>query len=313
MGFFATNAACPPARTSGSLHLRSPVSPKPHTRATAMQGTGLRFYEPSLGRWMNRDPIGSPGRTLYAFLANNPTRLTDAEQGRSPAESLGSQPTAADPTSAQPWGRPEEAGVCGGEFAFENEKNRLYESVLHSAGCCKAKRIEYVDPVPPPAYQGKEEDKKYEQGVGKTEVPQSMYWVAHYHSYKLSGAGPGDDYDECEYQQVVVSCIRLSPATPGAPEGNWTRIIWDPDFKPGTRAPKDGGPSGTYDRWRSIDKGPFEEHRYAFVWITNPWPNDGAEHVGHPPYATLEVYGKTPDFHSLGSRGWFWSKTTCRP
>jgi RHS repeat-associated protein len=37
-----------------------------------------RFYDPDLGRWLNRDPSGeSGGLNLYAYGANNPSNLTD--------------------------------------------------------------------------------------------------------------------------------------------------------------------------------------------------------------------------------------------
>src|SRR5262245_19296264 len=37
------------------------------------------FYDPSLGRWINRDPIeeGSGGPNLYQFVRNNVTDLVD--------------------------------------------------------------------------------------------------------------------------------------------------------------------------------------------------------------------------------------------
>jgi len=40
---------------------------------------GYRSYNPSTGRWLNRDPIGERGgRNLYGWLANNPVNLFDA-------------------------------------------------------------------------------------------------------------------------------------------------------------------------------------------------------------------------------------------
>jgi RHS repeat-associated protein len=40
---------------------------------------GLRWYEPSLGRWLNRDPIGvAGGSNVYAYLGNNPFGGWDA-------------------------------------------------------------------------------------------------------------------------------------------------------------------------------------------------------------------------------------------
>jgi hypothetical protein len=41
-------------------------------------GIGHRFYNPSLGRWVSRDPIGERGGTgLYALLANDPITAID--------------------------------------------------------------------------------------------------------------------------------------------------------------------------------------------------------------------------------------------
>ena len=37
-----------------------------------------RAYDPDLGRWLNRDPLGEPGGlNLYRYGANNPSNLTD--------------------------------------------------------------------------------------------------------------------------------------------------------------------------------------------------------------------------------------------
>ena len=39
---------------------------------------GLRFYDPSLGRWISQDPAGSfDGPNLYSYLHNNPINQTD--------------------------------------------------------------------------------------------------------------------------------------------------------------------------------------------------------------------------------------------
>jgi RHS repeat-associated protein len=39
---------------------------------------GYRFYDPSLQRWLNRDPVGEPGGVnLYRFVRNQPTFQTD--------------------------------------------------------------------------------------------------------------------------------------------------------------------------------------------------------------------------------------------
>jgi RHS repeat-associated protein len=55
MGYFLTNAAdnAPPAN--------SHATPKTHTPGPQVQERGLRYHSPSLGRWINRDPIGEWG------------------------------------------------------------------------------------------------------------------------------------------------------------------------------------------------------------------------------------------------------------
>ncbi len=40
---------------------------------------GLRYYNPSMGRWLSRDPIGeNGGRNLYGFVSNSPLVYYDA-------------------------------------------------------------------------------------------------------------------------------------------------------------------------------------------------------------------------------------------
>ena len=41
-------------------------------------GSGFRFYDPSLQRWINQDPIGEAGGiNLYGFVGNDPVNLVD--------------------------------------------------------------------------------------------------------------------------------------------------------------------------------------------------------------------------------------------
>ena len=51
MGYHLTTSPDQPAT-------RSHASPKTHTPLPRLQERGHRFYMPSLGRWVNRDPIG---------------------------------------------------------------------------------------------------------------------------------------------------------------------------------------------------------------------------------------------------------------
>ena len=75
MGFFAKNVAC-------SSATQPPVKAKAHTRSPALQGTGTRLYEPTIGRWCSRDPLEEDGgMALYAFLENNSPNAVDPDGG----------------------------------------------------------------------------------------------------------------------------------------------------------------------------------------------------------------------------------------
>ncbi|MBR1608417.1 MAG: RHS repeat-associated core domain-containing protein, partial [Kiritimatiellae bacterium] len=53
-------------------------STKPYDPETSLYCYGYRFYSPSLGRFLNRDPIEeSGGANLYAFCANDPVSRVD--------------------------------------------------------------------------------------------------------------------------------------------------------------------------------------------------------------------------------------------
>jgi RHS repeat-associated protein len=71
MGFFLT--------ASGDWSAAKPlVEPKTHGPFSRVKDRGLRFYSPSLGRWLSRDPIGEEGgRNLYSFVKNAPVNLVD--------------------------------------------------------------------------------------------------------------------------------------------------------------------------------------------------------------------------------------------
>ncbi|MBT7065954.1 MAG: hypothetical protein HN919_06610 [Verrucomicrobia bacterium] len=45
---------------------------KPHTPESRLKLSGFRYYDPELGRWVNRDPLGERGGTnIYASVGNN--------------------------------------------------------------------------------------------------------------------------------------------------------------------------------------------------------------------------------------------------
>ena len=63
----------------------APVTSQTHTPVSLVQVSGLRYYSPGLGRWLNRDPIGEHGgENLCRFVLNRPTTLIDV-LGREPA------------------------------------------------------------------------------------------------------------------------------------------------------------------------------------------------------------------------------------
>jgi RHS repeat-associated protein len=53
-------------------------STKAYDPQTGLSYYGYRFYSPSLGRWLTRDPLGETGGiNLYAYVQNNPVNLLD--------------------------------------------------------------------------------------------------------------------------------------------------------------------------------------------------------------------------------------------
>ena len=52
--------------------------PTPTATASGMRFYGFRYYSPSLGRWMSRDPLGELGaRNLFLFVHNNSVNSVD--------------------------------------------------------------------------------------------------------------------------------------------------------------------------------------------------------------------------------------------
>lgn len=81
MGFYATDTleATPPRRASARRARRDPAcGRKPLRGPTHKAISGYRFYNPELGRWLNRDPIGeNGGMNLVAFSLNNAINNND--------------------------------------------------------------------------------------------------------------------------------------------------------------------------------------------------------------------------------------------
>jgi len=67
-----------PKGASGSVSQPMQFSTKPYDDQTGLSYYGYRFYVPSLGRWLTRDPIGEAGGiNLYGFVGNNPMNFID--------------------------------------------------------------------------------------------------------------------------------------------------------------------------------------------------------------------------------------------
>ena len=65
------------------------MTPETAYRRSGKVGSGFRFYDPSLQRWINQDPIGEAGGiNLYGFVGNDPVNLVDPD-GRDPMFSMG--------------------------------------------------------------------------------------------------------------------------------------------------------------------------------------------------------------------------------
>ena len=70
-GFSATSPHRARLFASQPLETHWENEPTPTTTASGVSFYGYRFYNPELGRWINRDPIGEMGgRNLYSFLSN---------------------------------------------------------------------------------------------------------------------------------------------------------------------------------------------------------------------------------------------------
>jgi len=63
---------------ANSTEATTRVTPQTHTPVIWVYVSGLRYYIPELGQWVNRDPIGERGgESLYGFNRNRPVDLTD--------------------------------------------------------------------------------------------------------------------------------------------------------------------------------------------------------------------------------------------
>jgi RHS repeat-associated protein len=63
---------------TGSIDQPFMFSTKQYDTETGLQYFGYRFYNPAMGRWLTRDPLGEVGGlNLYSFVGNNPVNWVD--------------------------------------------------------------------------------------------------------------------------------------------------------------------------------------------------------------------------------------------
>ncbi len=81
MGFYATDTIepAPPSRTDPGRARQHPACGRKPLRGPIHNAiSGYRFYNPELGRWINRDPIGEDGGlNVYAFVGNGAIHVID--------------------------------------------------------------------------------------------------------------------------------------------------------------------------------------------------------------------------------------------
>lgn len=66
------------AASAGTFDQPFRFSTKRYDAKTGLSYYGYRFYSPTTGRWMNRDPLGEAGGiNLYGFVHNNPVNYFD--------------------------------------------------------------------------------------------------------------------------------------------------------------------------------------------------------------------------------------------
>ena len=81
MGFYVTTRS---ASATPKTHTRRfPRTPKTAYRRSRVEGPGLRFYSPGIGRWLSRDPIeekGGLGIYLFGIIGMQGVALIQSEK-----------------------------------------------------------------------------------------------------------------------------------------------------------------------------------------------------------------------------------------
>ena len=114
MGFYATEPlfeAPPKPRPNRRTSLRTRVRRETARTGNPLRGpstdvvSGYRYYNPTLGRFVNRDPIGGDGgMNLFLFVKNTPISLMDFLGMYSFSPGVGMPPvTIPDKSMPQPW------------------------------------------------------------------------------------------------------------------------------------------------------------------------------------------------------------------
>ncbi len=63
---------------TGTLDQPFTFSTKRYNGSTGLSYYGYRFYNPGIGKWLTRDPLGvAGGINLYGFVSNDPVNLVD--------------------------------------------------------------------------------------------------------------------------------------------------------------------------------------------------------------------------------------------
>ena len=133
-----------------------------------LQLSGLRYYNPELGRWVSRDPIGETGgRNLSAFVRNRPLNRTDplGLDSNTTGQSAGCCAKAAiDDKAAEALEAAHNASMAGDTYW---SPDRSYSSKFEYCGllCCNKARSEVWFTYPHRGY--------FEVGVN-TRIPRCL-------------------------------------------------------------------------------------------------------------------------------------------
>ena len=78
LGFFSATRSCTGNFPSQPVETHRETEPPPMKTVSGVRYYGYRYYSPSLGRWLARDPIGeNGGKNLYGFCRNRPVGRFD--------------------------------------------------------------------------------------------------------------------------------------------------------------------------------------------------------------------------------------------